>query len=146
MPWPCLSRIAEQAIQLLVSLAHTVLHSAGEDDGAFLEGADQRGHAEPGPSVLKSLELSSLQGDAVGEAFVSEGLSDDLVRAHPVEAAVEAELLLTASVQVAVGTTGAAVEVIDCHFEVAGPEPFSEDIGVGVGTKHLRRRCVELSR
>src|SRR3954464_3504710 len=86
-----LPRLPKQLVELLVALAHAVIHPAREDGGTLLERADQRGHGESGPAVLEGLELGPLQGDAVGDAFVGEGLHDDLVGAHLVKTAVEPE-------------------------------------------------------
>ena len=88
----------EQLVEALVALAHADLHAAGHEGVAALEGVDQRGRGQPGAAVAEVLEDELLQGDAVGHALEGEGLDDQLVRPHLVEAAAEAVLLAVAGV------------------------------------------------
>src|SRR3712207_9375312 len=89
---------------------------------------------------------TTLFRSAVGHALEGEGLHDQLVGPHLVEAAAEAVLLLSLAVHVAVGAAGAAVVVVDRHLESARAEPLGDQFGVGVRAEHLRARCVAIGR
>src|SRR5438270_1712415 len=134
----------EHRVEALVAFADAVLHTAGDERVASLERIDQRCRREPSASVAEILQDEALQGHAVGEALEGKGLDDELRGADLVKAAVEAELVAVADVQVAVRPACAAVVMIDAHLMAAGPEPLHHQLGVGVRPEDLRRGGVEL--
>src|SRR3954467_8285978 len=108
----CGSACGGGLVEALVPLDDAAFHAAGDERVPVGERVDQGCRGQPGAAVAEVLEHELLQGDLVREALEGEGLHDQLVRPHLVEAAVEAELRAVPRVDVPVGAAGAAVEVV----------------------------------
>src|SRR5690606_20798389 len=88
----------EERVELLVTLAHALVHAAGQHAVAGLEAVGDAEHTQPGAPAVERLERQRLQEHLVGHALVGERPHDALVRPHLVEAAEERGDLLAVPV------------------------------------------------
>src|SRR5690625_437409 len=137
--------VREQLVELLVALADTDLHSAGEHPVACFHRLEHVHAHQPGAAGAEVLDADRRQSDPVGHAVEGEGLHDPLAGSYFVEGAVEAVLAVVVAVHVAVGATSARIVRLDPHSDPARTDPLGEQFGLGPGPEDLVWRGVELA-